>query len=51
MTASTPEQHAAYRAGLCVALCGRPHSAGRPRCDECHTDYTAAGHQEVTVDA
>jgi putative DNA primase/helicase len=25
-----------YRAGLCCDCGDRPHSAGRPRCDECH---------------
>ena len=36
MTASTPERHAAYRAGLCVDCRDGPYSAGRPRCDRCH---------------
>lgn len=35
-TPSTPDQNAAYRNGLCVDGCGRKHSPGRPRCDECH---------------
>lgn len=30
---------AAYRAGLCVDCLTEPHSAGRPRCDECHKTY------------
>ena len=33
---STPESNDAYRAGLCVDCREQPHSAGRPRCDECH---------------
>jgi tRNA(Ile2) C34 agmatinyltransferase TiaS len=27
---------ARYRAGLCIDCGTRPHSAGRPRCKECH---------------
>lgn len=33
---ATAEQNAAYRAGLCIDCGTRPHSAGRPRCDQCH---------------
>lgn len=39
MTASTPEQNAAYRVGLCVDCRTAPHSAGRPRCNGCHQTY------------
>jgi hypothetical protein len=35
---ATDAQNTAYRSGLCVGLCGRRYSAGRSRCDECHTD-------------
>jgi hypothetical protein len=28
--------NAAYAQGLCIDRCGRRHSPGRPRCDECH---------------
>jgi len=28
--------NAAYLNGMCRDGCGRPHSAGRTRCDECH---------------
>lgn len=38
MTARTsPEANREYVAGRCVDGCGRPYSAGRPRCDECHS--------------
>lgn len=39
MTASTAEQNAAYRAGLCIDCRTAPHSAGRPRCNACHQTY------------
>ena len=39
--ASTPEQHAAYRAGLCVDCRAVRHSAGRPRCNTCHAAWAA----------
>lgn len=42
MTASTDEQNAAYRAGLCVDCRTCPHSAGRPRCADCHRVYWLA---------
>lgn len=36
MTAqSTPEQSAAYKAGLCKAECGRRYAAGMTTCLEC----------------
>lgn len=35
----TPESSAAYRAGLCVDCLAEPHSAGRPRCEKCHTKH------------
>ncbi len=35
----TPESTKAYQAGLCVDCKTEPHSAGRPRCDECHVKY------------
>ncbi|SKL67313.1 Uncharacterised protein [Mycobacteroides abscessus subsp. massiliense] len=35
----TPESTKAYRAGLCVDRKTEPHSAGRPRCDKCHTKF------------
>lgn len=25
-----------YRMGICISCGKRPHSAGRPRCGECH---------------
>lgn len=40
MTASTPEQHAAYRNGLCIDCKAAPYSAGRPRCNTCHDTHT-----------
>ncbi|MCV7399772.1 AAA family ATPase [Mycobacterium fragae] len=33
------EQHEAYRAGLCIDCKIRKQSAGRTRCDECHTKH------------
>lgn len=36
VTPATAEQHAAYRAGLCVDCRTVRHSAGRPRCNACH---------------
>lgn len=33
---ASSDANAAYHAGLCRDGCGRPASAGRPRCDECH---------------
>lgn len=34
------DRHAAYRCGLCVDCKVAPHSAGRTRCNECHSSYT-----------
>lgn len=34
-------QREAHRIGLCVDCKAVRHSAGRPRCDDCHRDYTA----------
>jgi tRNA(Ile2) C34 agmatinyltransferase TiaS len=31
--------HTAYRAGVCVDCRTAPHSAGRPRCNDCHQTY------------
>lgn len=33
---------AAYRSGLCRDCGVEPHSAGRPRCDQCHRIHLAA---------
>jgi hypothetical protein len=30
------EQHQRYIAGVCIDCGEVPHSAGRPRCSECH---------------
>ena len=35
----TPEEHAAYIAGLCVDCRTKKYSAGRPRCSDCHQDH------------
>lgn len=35
----TPESTKAYQEGRCVDCKVKPHSAGRPRCDECHKTY------------
>ncbi|MDR3654727.1 MAG: AAA family ATPase [Mycobacterium sp.] len=45
---TTPEQHTAYRNGLCIDGCGRKHSAGRPRCNDCHRLWAniAAGYDQ-----
>lgn len=32
-------RNAAYRAGYCADCGERPYSAGRPRCEDCHTTY------------
>lgn len=37
--ARTPESTKAYQAGLCVDCKTEPHSAGRPRCEMCHTKF------------
>jgi hypothetical protein len=42
VTASTPEQTAAYVAGLCIDCRTVRYSAGRPRCNACHAAYAAA---------
>jgi hypothetical protein len=34
---STAEQHQAYREGRCVDCRTAPYSAGRPRCEPCHS--------------
>jgi hypothetical protein len=34
---TSPEGNAAYLAGLCVDCRSSRHSAGRPRCNDCHT--------------
>lgn len=39
---STDAQNEAYKAFFCVGLCGRRYSAGRPRCDQCHSDQPLA---------
>lgn len=36
---SSPEAHAAYRAGRCVDCKAVPYSAGRPRCNRCHAAH------------
>jgi hypothetical protein len=33
----TDSRHKAYLDGLCINCQIRPHSAGRPRCQDCHT--------------
>lgn len=37
----------AHRRGWCVDCKAVRHSAGRPRCDACHRDYTNPPHPEV----
>jgi hypothetical protein len=34
--------HDAYRAGLCCQCRSTRYSAGRPRCKECHAEYTTS---------
>lgn len=48
MSRSTEAQNAAYIRNLCVGLCGRPYSAGRTRCEGCHT---GRGNEGETVAA
>ena len=45
---SSAESNAAYRNGMCVDCKECKHSAGRPRCDECHRIHlvTIAGHEQ-----
>lgn len=33
------ERYERYRQGICVDCGGKPHSAGRPRCNQCHDAY------------
>ena len=35
----TAEEYAAYRKGLCVDCKKQPYSAGRTRCNSCHSKY------------
>lgn len=42
MKPTSPEGNAAYIRGLCVDCLVKPHSAGRPRCEDCHEVYRAA---------
>lgn len=42
-------RNALYRAGLCV-WCGQPQSAGRPRCDECHSVLASHGFFDPELD-
>lgn len=42
-------RHNAYRAGLCVQLCGRKYSAGRTRCNECFDAYMEARNEGRTT--
>jgi hypothetical protein len=49
--AATAAQNAAYRAGLCVGMCGRRYSAGRPRCNECHAEYASQTTEQETARA
>jgi hypothetical protein len=37
MNPTSPEGNAAYRRGLCIDCRTRRYSAGRPRCNDCHT--------------
>lgn len=39
MTAYVLSRDEAYRAGLCISCRTAPHSAGRPRCNDCHATY------------
>jgi hypothetical protein len=39
VTPNEPDGSAAYRKGLCRDCGVKSHSAGRPRCDECHRIY------------
>lgn len=55
-TAATPEQNAAYNAGLCTTCRTVPRSAGRPRCNACHRVWAcglesphSAGHPGLVV--
>lgn len=44
-------RHARYRQGICVECGVQPHSAGRPRCNDCHVAH-ASGEEptkEVTA--
>jgi primosomal protein N' len=42
MPDNTEERKARYRAGLCITCGVNPHSAGRPRCDDCHSKHVTA---------
>lgn len=37
------DRHEAYRRGLCVDCRECAHSAGRPRCEKCHSVYITQG--------
>jgi Domain of unknown function (DUF3854) len=45
-TGATDARNGAYLGGLCVDCHTEPHSAGRPRCDDCHSAWltTIDGH-------
>lgn len=42
------ERNCRYRQGLCVDCGNVPHSAGRPRCNDCHAAYlrNPLGHKQ-----
>lgn len=35
------ERNDRYRRGVCIDCGDEPHSAGRPRCDNCHREHIA----------
>jgi hypothetical protein len=43
----TDKRHAAYRAGLCIDCHTVPYSAGRPRCNPCHTAHLPSPHKRT----
>lgn len=45
---ATEEQNTAYRAGLCIGLCGKPYAAGMTHCYTCHAVYQQPSTEETT---
>ena len=47
MAATNTAGNAAYIQGLCIDCRTKRHSAGRPRCEDCHATYPHTPTQEA----